>query len=126
MIDILSRNFTRDEFACRGINCCGRSAPVDRDLVVALQFLRDKVDAPLHINSGFRCITHNREAESRDTSQHPLGRAADVRVPNGMTVDEFYEAADSIPAFQGIGQYDWGLHLDVRNGVQTRWDRRRE
>jgi len=120
----LSRNFSRHEFACRGINCCGHSAPISRELVVALQFLRDKVESPLHLNSGFRCLTHNREEGRPDTSQHALGMAADVRTPYSMTADAFYAMADSIPAFQGIGRYDWGLHVDVRNATHARWDER--
>lgn len=121
---MLSKNFARGEFECHGINCCSHSAPIDMDLVRALQILRYKVNKPIHINSGFRCITYNREIESRDTSQHVLGRAADVRLPTGWTVDDFYTLADSLPAFRGIGRYDWGLHLDVRNAIRTRWDKR--
>ena len=39
----------------------------------------------------------------------------------GMTVEEFYVVADSIPEFRGIGRYPWGLHLDVRNAILSRW-----
>lgn len=122
--DALSRNFSREEFACRGINCCGHSAPVTTELIEALQTLRNIVDAPMVIASGFRCLTHNREIESRDTSQHTLGRAADVVTPRNLSVSEFYDIADGIPAFLGVGWYPWGLHLDVRNGIRTRWDNR--
>ncbi len=122
--DPLCRNFHRQEFACPGVNCCSHSAPVVSELVDALQELRDKVGAPLEVSSGYRCITHNRELESKDTSQHTLGKAADVIAPRNMSAEKFYELADSMPVFLGIGRYTWGLHLDVRNGMRRRWDRR--
>ena len=124
MIKRLSRNFWPYEFECHGTHCCGHSAPIARILIVPLQLLRDKIKVPLNINSGYRCIIHNREEGSSDTSQHVLGLAADVRVPQNMTVDEFYEIADTISAFHGIGRYTWGLHVDVRDGVCKRWDKR--
>ena len=34
------------------------------------------------INSGFRCLTHNRELNSKDTSSHLKGVAADIRIIN--------------------------------------------
>ena len=122
MSDMLTKNLAREEFACKGINCCSHSAPVTRELVEALQILRNMVNAPLRLSSGFRCITHNREEGSRDTSQHVIGKAADVITPSGYTPDEFYAMAESL--FQGVGRYPWGLHVDVRNGISARWDKR--
>lgn len=128
----LSENFTRWEFRCRGKDCCGGSAPVDRRLVKGLQMLRDKLPEQfrakgLTLNCAFRCLTHNREIGSEDTSEHPKGRAADVATPDGMTVDQLAAIAEDVPEFArgGIGKYDWGIHVDVR--VETdpaRWDKR--
>ena len=119
--DPLSRNFDRHEFACHGEDCCGHSAPISRELIAALQLLRGRIDRPMHIESGYRCITHNRSIGSRDTSQHVLGLAADVHTPEGLTVDEFYAEANGIQELSGIGRYSWGLHLDVRNAIHSRW-----
>jgi hypothetical protein len=42
---------------------------------------------PVMINSAFRCKQVNDAVGSKDTSQHRIGCAADIRVP-GMTPDE--------------------------------------
>tara|TARA_Y100000034_G_C6907825_1_gene421828 strand:- start:212 stop:670 length:459 start_codon:yes stop_codon:yes gene_type:complete len=46
-----------------------------------LQPLRDQIQKPIKINSGFRCLRLNRALKSKDTSQHRLGQAADIEVP---------------------------------------------
>lgn len=124
MSDPLSTNFSRHEFVCRGKNCCGGSAPINLDLVFSLQALRDLCGQPLQILSGFRCLTHNRAIGSEDTSQHVLGNAADVAIPDGFTVEQFAELAEQIPDFAGggVGRYPLRkfIHVDVRNEV-ARW-----
>ena len=74
----LSKNFNRSEFACKGENCCGHSAPVHPDLIEALQALRDRIGKPLSITSGFRCNRHNKAVGGAEQSFHTLGMAADV------------------------------------------------
>ena len=52
----IAKNFTKSEFECP---CgCGQQS-VDTELAEKLQLIRDKVDRPLKITSGYRCITHN-------------------------------------------------------------------
>ena len=120
----LSKNFLRGEFACRGSDCCNGSAVIERGLVEALQELHDKLSQPgpiikLIINSGFRCLKHNREIHSKDTSQHPRGTAVDVKRPDNVDIKELTRAALSISEFKkgGIIIYWWGLHLDTRDGA---------
>lgn len=121
----LTPNFTRKEFRCKGNDCCGSSAPISMELVEALQQLRDLLGVPLKVKSGFRCLTYNRKIKSEDTSQHPLGNAADIQLPEGMSMEYFVEAAEMIPAFNegGIGRYPKKkfVHLDVRKG-RARWE----
>ena len=124
----LSEHFSRHEFGCRGPNCCGHSAPVDSRLIDALEDLRELAgDRPLSINSGFRCRRYNAQLEnSSPRSQHCLSRAADVKVPEGLSIDRFAELADEVPAFHlgGIGVYrgDGFVHLDVRSTEPRRWE----
>lgn len=122
----LTRNFSRSEFACKGANCCNRTAPVLPELVHALQELRDQVGTPLVITSGFRCRTHNKAVSGSLDSQHCLGTAADVLCPKGFTPQRFAELAELIPAFRdgGVGVYpeDNFIHVDVR-GSKARWGR---
>lgn len=118
MNEQLTPHFNRTEFACKGAGCCGGSAPIDLALVRALQELRDLINAPLTINSGFRCVTHNARVGGSPTSQHLLGRAADIRPPTGMSSATLANFAAKIAAFRngGIGVYPTFVHLDVRNG----------
>lgn len=121
----LTLNFSRHEFACRGMGCCGHSAPISMKLVNALQELRELVGQPLKIESGFRCLTHNREVDSDDDSQHPLGLAADVRTPPGMSPDQLAVLAERVDEFArgGIGIYPTQhfIHVDVRPDGPARW-----
>ena len=119
----LSKNFSRSEFACKGTNCCGHSAPVHPELISALQYLRDQLNLPLSITSGFRCNRHNESVGGATQSFHTLGMAADVTCPDGMTAEDLAQAAETIPAFQqgGIGIYPSWVHLDVRTTGKARW-----
>ena len=120
----LTKNFNRSEFACKGANCCGHSAPVSMRLVYNLQALRTLIGQPLAINSGFRCNKHNKAVGGAQNSQHIYGTAADIATPKGWTAKQLYDLAESLMLFDGIGIYDWGIHVDVR-GTKTRWDYRK-
>ena len=125
-------HFSQNEFACKGSNCCGNSAPISKRLVLGLEALRGLIGRPLTINSGFRCVRHNTEVGGAPLSQHVLGTAADVRTPAGVTDKEFYAAACSLrvegkTVFGAVGIYNGRIHVDVREtegGLQVTWDNR--
>jgi uncharacterized protein YcbK (DUF882 family) len=119
----LSKNFSRWEFACHGDHCCDHSAPVHPALVAGLQSLRETIERPLTISSGFRCRKHNRAIHGSKDSQHCLGMAADIEVPESLTADELAQIAQLIPAFYrgGIGTYATWIHVDVRDSGPVRW-----
>lgn len=121
----LSKNFNRQEFTCRGKNCCGGSAPVHPDLVAGLQEFRDKVGLPLDISSGFRCRSHNEKIGGAENSLHTLGMAADISCPDNLTALQMAEIAESIKVFRegGIGIYKSWLHVDVRKANKARWQK---
>ena len=121
----LSANFMSYEFACKGLICCGGSVPMNPALVASLQLFRDYVDAPVVINSGFRCITHNVEIGGTQGSQHTFGRAVDIKLVGDMTIDDMVVVAERIHLFRmgGIGRYETWLHLDV-GPLKRRWDER--
>jgi len=75
---------------------------------------------PIMVNSGFRCKLVNDSVGSKDTSQHRLGCAADIRVP-GMTPDEVVKAviASGISFDQVIREFDRWTHISVANTVDT-------
>ena len=73
---------------------------------------------PVMINSAFRCKQVNDAVGSKDTSQHRIGCAADIRVP-GMTPDEVVRAliAADLPFDQIIREFDRWTHISVPNGA---------
>lgn len=71
---------------------------------------------PIMINSAFRCKQVNDAVGSKDTSQHRIGCAADLRVP-GMTPDEVVKAiiASGIGYDQVIREFDRWTHISIPN-----------
>jgi hypothetical protein len=69
---------------------------------------------PVMINSGFRSKQVNDSVGSKDTSQHRIGCAADIRVP-GMTPNEVVKAimASDIGYDQLIREFDAWTHISV-------------
>ena len=78
---------------------------------------------PVMINSGFRSKQVNDAVGSKDSSQHRLGCAADIRVP-GMQPLEVVEAciAAELPFDQIILEFDSWTHISVPSlpGAQPR------
>jgi zinc D-Ala-D-Ala carboxypeptidase len=114
----LSKNFNRSEFACK---CCG-VVRIRPSVVEGVQQIRDLAGVPVHINSGYRCIPHNKAEGGAKRSQHLLGAAADI-VVEGMTPMQMYLLALEVPQFKngGIGVSDTHfIHVDDR-GYRKRW-----
>lgn len=114
----LSQHFYRHEFACR---CCGK-AVVSPELIASLEALRDRIGTPIHILSGYRCPEHNRAVGGAASSEHLLGKAADITT--ALPLQTLHKEALRIASFAhgGIGIYPENnfLHLDVR-GHLARW-----
>jgi hypothetical protein len=71
---------------------------------------------PIMVNSAFRSKEVNDAVGSKDTSQHRLGCAADIRVP-AMTPDQVVKAviAAKLPFDQLIREFDRWTHISVPN-----------
>ena len=71
---------------------------------------------PVMINSAFRCKLVNDAVGSKDSSQHRIGCAADIRVPS-MTPDEVVKAviASGIEYDQIIREFDRWTHISIPN-----------
>jgi uncharacterized protein YcbK (DUF882 family) len=69
---------------------------------------------PIMVNSAFRCKQVNDAVGSKDSSQHRIGCAADIRVPE-MTPDEVVKAviASGIGYDQIIREFDRWTHISV-------------
>ena len=68
------------------------------------------------VNSAFRSKAVNDAVGSKDTSQHRLGCAADIRVP-GMTPNEVVEAVmeSGLRYDQIIREFDSWTHISIPN-----------
>jgi len=71
---------------------------------------------PIMINSAFRSKQVNDAVGSKDSSQHRIGCAADIRVP-GMTPDEVVRAVigSKLPYDQVIREFDRWTHISIPN-----------
>ena len=71
---------------------------------------------PIMVNSAFRSKQVNDSVGSKDTSQHRIGCAADIRVP-GMTPDAVVRAVidAGLPFDQIIREFDAWTHISVTN-----------
>jgi len=97
----LTKNFNSSEFACK---CCGRVS-IDTRLVLKLQELRDEIDTPIYITSGFRCKKHNREVGGARCSLHRYATASDIKFdwsvfPSAKSLVECLTSK-----FDGVGLY---------------------
>lgn len=83
------------------------------NLLEEVRFLLGK---PILINSGYRSKLVNDSLGSKDTSQHRLGCAADIKI-GGMTPDEVTRTIkySDIQFDQLIREFDSWVHISVSN-----------
>ena len=120
----LAPDFKVREFRCKdGTD----TVMVDETLTVVLQCIREHFGKPVTITSGYRTAAHNAAVGGAKSSQHLLGRAADIRV-EGVSVEDVAAYAESLmPDWGGVGRYPvkagratgW-VHVDTR-AEKARW-----
>ena len=114
---------TRSDTAVRlGVDNTPNEAEIEnlKRLAVLLEEVKKAVGGkPVMINSGFRSKAVNDAVGSKDSSQHRLGCAADLRVP-GLKPREVVEAciAAKVPFDQIILEFDSWTHISVPNTPQ--------
>lgn len=122
----LTKNFNKSEFDSKD----GAEMPHEvllkvMKLACFLQCLRDELNAPIAINSGYRSPSHNKRVGGAQNSQHLTGNAADIVVKGftpeyvARTIERLILAGDMMQG--GIGIYDRFVHYDIR-GIRARWD----
>jgi hypothetical protein len=76
---------------------------------------------PIIVNSAFRCKEVNDAVGSSDKSQHRVGCAADIRVPQ-MSPDEVVKAiiAAGLPFDQVIREFDRWTHVSIPNTADAK------
>lgn len=117
------------DFKVRELRCRDGSdtVMVEETLTVVLQCIREHFGKPVTITSGYRTAAHNAAVGGAKSSQHLLGRAADIRV-QGVNVEDVAAYAESLmPDWGGVGRYPvkagratgW-VHVDTR-AEKARW-----
>ena len=117
--------FTLNEFNCKCSNDDCQVTKISEELIDLLQLLRARVGHPIHVLSGYRCSKHNTAIGSNESSQHRLGKAADIVAAN-MTPIELHKELESILQEKremagGLGLYKGFCHIDVRDNI-ARWN----
>ncbi len=76
---------------------------------------------PIMINSAFRAKQVNDAVGSKDSSQHRIGCAADIRVP-GLSPDEVVKAviASDLGYDQIIREFDRWTHISIPNTLESK------
>ena len=101
----ITKNFTTDEMAC---SCCGKS-DMDDEFMKILQSIRDEMQRPLKITSGFRC--QNRNAIISTTGRdgpHTKAKACDILISGADAMRLF--AIAQRHGISGIGLSQKGPH----------------
>lgn len=118
----LTQNFTLEELTITDHRQFDNTPnPSEKANLVRMAGLLEQVKTalggkPIMVNSAFRCKQVNDAVGSKDTSQHRVGCAADIRVP-GMTPNDVVKTviAAKLPFDQLIREFDRWTHISVPN-----------
>lgn len=120
----LSENFTLAELTVSEVavrNGWSNVPPPEEEenlkrLAQLLEQVRKLLGKPIIVNSAYRCKVVNDAVGSKDSSQHRIGCAADIRVPS-MTPSQVCEAikASDIQFDQLIREFDSWTHISIPN-----------
>lgn len=109
----LRENFYVREFVCK---CgCGFGLELehyDQDFLDFVQRVRDRISRPLFINSGLRCVAHNKAEGGVEFSAHTRALACDFKVSGSYERHELVKAGLAEDAL-GIGVAKTFIHLDT-------------
>ncbi len=103
-------HFNTSEFRCR---CCN-TLILHYDLVLALEKLRQYIQKPIVISSGYRCVKHNLAIGGVKNSGHTKGYAADIVKPLDLEMELFRDAIWDSRKETGI------VRVGCYNGYQSK------
>lgn len=121
----LTENFNLLEFICHdGTRVPDELIPNVKELAENLQVIRDELNEPLHVNSGYRTPSWNKRVGGVASSQHLLGKAADLtcKSKSPRQLAKIIEGLIKEGKIKqgGLGIYPGFVHYDIR-GVRARW-----
>ena len=108
----LTDHFSKEEFDCQ-CGCGNGDIVISENLVFQLECVRIHYGKPMRINSGIRCLSHNRKIGSRDTSSHIKGLAVDISCGDMRTRLELVKKLLRDGEFERIGFHKDFIHVDV-------------
>ena len=108
----LTEHFTKEEFDCQ-CGCGNGDIVISENLVFQLECVRIHYGKPMRINSGIRCLSHNRKIGSRDTSSHIKGLAVDISCKDMGTRLELVKRLLRDGEFKRMGIHRDFIHVDV-------------
>ena len=108
----LTEHFTKEEFDCQ-CGCGNGDIVISEKLVYELEYVRKIYGKPMRINSGIRCLSHNRNIGSRDTSSHIKGLAVDISCRDMGTRLELVKKLLRDGEFTRVGMHKDFIHVDV-------------
>lgn len=122
----ISKNFTLDELTHSdtakklNINNYPENEQIYNNLCnlcnYLLQPIRDKLNKPIIINSGYRCKKLNEAVNGSLTSQHCKGQAADIEIKGMSNYDLACYIKDNFNFDQLILEFANNLQNDVNSG----------
>tara|TARA_R110000824_G_scaffold3750_1_gene17838 strand:- start:3899 stop:4321 length:423 start_codon:yes stop_codon:yes gene_type:complete len=121
----LTKNFKLSEFRCRdGSDVPNEYIDYVQRLAENLQILRDHIQKPIRVISGYRSPKYNTKIKGARRSQHMLAKAADIIV-HGMKPKEIHQIVlqlirEGKLKKGGVGLYKYFVHYDIR-GFNARW-----
>lgn len=104
----LTEHFSRKEFDCQ---CGCGTGEISMELVELLELTRLEYGKPMRINSGIRCLEHNRSIGSKDTSSHIKCVAADIGCTSMSDRHELLKIL--LKQFDRVGVHKQFIHVDV-------------
>jgi uncharacterized protein YcbK (DUF882 family) len=109
-----TQHFSSKEFTCNCKHSDCIEQKISKELVDDLEKCRQEYGQAVIINSGYRCLKHNKEIGGANHSQHMEGKAADTR-PKLLTTDTMDEWIKVLSGtFKAMGIAQSFIHVDVR------------
>ena len=120
----LTKNFNLSEFTKNGNDLPIELLANMKEVTKNLQVLRDFVNKPIRINSGYRRPEYNAKIGGAKNSYHMRGMAADIYI-SGMTPAQVHATIDMLindgkMKQGGLGLYQTFVHYDIQ-GTKRRW-----
>jgi len=109
----IPQHFTIDELTCR-CGCGFGSAWTDYapELLILLDQIRRRLDRPVRVTSGARCVAHNLGVDGRPNSEHLVGAAADLAVAGDEERHWLLKAVYALDV-QRVGIHSGFVHVGV-------------